>query len=190
MNIFTSPLISNWIWNQSFIYSAIHLDNHSFSFPRFCLACFWWALWPTEVAFIWFNPWVTESSPIWESTSCLPSWRRCQLTMVDNSQEYRLKYRATRSSVPLFSCTAHYRVKYFFQRPLGTKTPVSDEEVQQKNEPRQVSRGLDAPRQTRGLDVVCDIDAWKSLFFCGGPLSHDPWSTHQLVFYLLEHYHP
>ena len=52
-----------------------------------------------------------------------------------------------------------YGVKYFFQRPLGTKTPVSDEEVQQKNEPRQVSRGLDAPRQTRGLDVVFDIDA-------------------------------
>ena len=28
-------------------------------------------------------------------------------TMVDNSQEYRLKYWATRSSVRLFACTAH-----------------------------------------------------------------------------------
>ena len=43
----------------------------------------------------------------------------------------------------------HYNVKSFFEITFGTKNPGSDEEVHQKNDPCQVSSGLDGSRQTR-----------------------------------------
>ena len=49
----------------------------------------------------------TLSPPLFLPPSCFQREHLPSLTMVDNSQEYRLRYWATRSSICLFARTAH-----------------------------------------------------------------------------------